>query len=102
MLDCFSFKAVTDDDNVEFKKSPIGPINTNSSDTKLTVKGLHPRSQPAQLHQHHHTQRAGHCREEVEDTEEETSLVCLSVFVGMPLLMVVFVVAVMSLKILRV
>ena len=42
MLDCFSFKAVTDDDNVEFKKSPIGPINTNSSDTKLTVKGLHP------------------------------------------------------------
>ena len=24
------------------------------------------RSQPAQLHQHHHTQRAGHCREEVE------------------------------------
>ena len=24
------------------------------------------RSQPAQLHQHHHTQRVGHCREEVE------------------------------------
>ena len=37
----------------------------------------------------------------LKETEEETSLVWLGVFVGMPVLVVVFVVAVMSLKILR-
>ena len=37
----------------------------------------------------------------LKETEEETSLVWLGVFVGMAVLVVVFVVAVMSLKILR-
>ena len=37
----------------------------------------------------------------LKETEEETSLVWVGVFVGMPVLVVVFVVAVMSLKILR-
>ena len=33
---------MNEDDSKEFKKSPDGPIQTNNSDTKLIVDGLHP------------------------------------------------------------
>ena len=33
---------MNEDDSVEFKKSPSGPIRTNNSVTKLTVEGLEP------------------------------------------------------------
>ena len=37
-----SSKMVHEDDAAEFKKSQVGPIHTNSSQTRVTIHGLSP------------------------------------------------------------
>ena len=37
-----STKMVHEDDNAEFKKSSVGPVHTNSSQTRVTIEGLSP------------------------------------------------------------
>ena len=37
-----SSKMVNEEDSADFRKSPVGPVHTNSSDTRVTIAGLSP------------------------------------------------------------